>query len=587
VTDTHQSGEGLPDGSAPDPDAGAGGARVALIVDDALQPDWVARLARLLVDRPELDVFVLTVPNATEPDRFVPGVLGRALFASFERYDRRRAGAGDADCRTDLRRVVGSGRIVAAEDGDDRFAAGVYFAAGDPDAALCSRFDAGIVTVVLDCGDPRRPGAREVLAGTPVLRYSLRLSRADAAPPAVLVRAVLRTNRHSIAATTAHFQFHLTQLLEARLPALAHESPCLAAAATDTPQTDTPQTDTPQTDTPQTAAPSTEPPVAGPPLAADGLVRLAGSLSRMAARRIEAGVRGRLQQEDWALAAVRVDDPRSPLHFDPRRQRPAMILPPPGTIWADPFPMRRDGRTWVFFEEMERSTRRGHISILELTEQLQPRAVGRVLAAPYHLSYPFIFSWRGELFMLPETEENRTVEVYRCVAWPEQWTLEAVLLDGVSAADATLVEASGRWWMFTTMNPPRDADWDTNLHLFHADNPLGPWTPHPCNPVKSDVRNSRSAGRPFWLGERLYRPAQDCAERYGHAIVINEVTRLDVDGFAEREAGRIEGWRSDIVGVHTVNQEDDVLLLDCRIRRRKARDGYVKVRSALRPGRAP
>jgi transcriptional regulator GlxA family with amidase domain len=35
------------------------------------------------------------------------------------------------------------------------------------------------------------------------------------------------------------------------------------------------------------------------------------------------------------------------------------------------------------------------------------------------------------------------------------------------------------------------------LSLFYAESPLGPWTPHPRNPVKSDVRGSRPAGGLF------------------------------------------------------------------------------------------
>lgn len=511
-----------------------------------MQPVWVARLVSRLLGYPDLDVFLITVSATDAATARTGGGLAAFLYAAFERYDRRRVEGADPGSRTDLRQIVRPDRVLDGPDGQDRFVAGLFLAVGVPDEALRARFDSGLLTVRSDRGDALRPATREVLAGAPVLQYSLLLWRDDAADPAVILTSYLRTNRLSVAATAAHFHAHLTHLLATRLAGMAHGSSCAAGASRPARSAD------------------------GPPLPeAGGIVRLTGSLSRMASLRIESALRARRQQEDWALAAVRVDDPQSPLHFDPRVRPPSILLPPPGTIWADPFPVRRDGRTWIFFEEMERSTRRGHISIMELTEELQPGVTGSVLSAPYHLSYPFAFEWRGELFMLPETEENRTVELHRCVSWPDQWTLEAVLLDRVSAADATLVEAFGRWWLFTTMNPGRDADWDTDLYLFHADAPLGPWTPHVCNPVKSDVRNTRSAGRLFWQDGRLYRPAQDCAERYGHALVVNEITRLDTECFEEREAWRVHGWRSDIVGVHTMNREHDVLLLDCRIRRRK------------------
>jgi hypothetical protein len=522
--------------------------RIALVAGNPVQPDWVARIVTDLLAVPGVDVFAIIDPQAAsglEAVDAMSGPLSELLFAAFARYDRRVQHAGSPGL-TDIREALRPERILDGVNDERHFAAGLYLGAGDPDEALCARFEHGVLTVRQG---PRAalPAAREVLAGAPVLHYSLLLWRKGVVSPSVVTTSSLRTNRVSVAATADQYQAHLAHMLVTRLTSLGRGAVC---------------------STPDYQDPASVP---QPLPHAGGIVRMARSLTRLAARRIEHGVRARLQQEDWALAVVRAGGSRAALNFDPRdrRQQPTILLPPVGRIWADPFPLRRDDRTYVFFEEMERSTRRGHISLMELTERLQPRMIGPVLSAGYHLSYPFVFEWKGSLFMLPETEQNRTVELHRCVAWPDVWTLEAVLLDHVSAADATIVEADGKWWMFTTMNPRRDADWDTNLYLFHSTGPLGPWMPHACNPIKSDVRSSRSAGRLFWQDGRLYRPAQDCAERYGHAIVINEITRLDTAGFNERQAWRVDGWRSDIVGVHTVNQERDVLMLDCRIRRRK------------------
>jgi hypothetical protein len=47
-----------------------------------------------------------------------------------------------------------------------------------------------------------------------------------------------------------------------------------------------------------------------------------------------------------------------------------------------------------------------------------------VLERSYHLSYPFIFRWGSDIFMIPETSDNRTVEVYRAVEFPGKWELE-------------------------------------------------------------------------------------------------------------------------------------------------------------------
>ena len=111
--------------------------------------------------------------------------------------------------------------------------------------------------------------------------------------------------------------------------------------------------------------------------------------------------------------------------------------------------------------------------------------------------------------------------------------------------------------------------WD-ELHLYHADSPLGPWTPHRRNPVKSDVRSSRPAGRLYRQADGLYRPAQDCSQRYGHSLVLNRVTRIDPDQYSEVEVSRIlPGWEESVLATHTCNRLDDLTVLDCLLRRRR------------------
>lgn len=525
--------------------------RIALVVSGRMQPEWVARLAEALQQNDDLVVSLVLQPSdeRTSPPTRAPDPFRRVsglLFRAFERYDRRRIPPGaNAEREVDVGLLMPD-RMLPTLEQHDRFDAGLYLPVGAPDAELLAHFEYGVVALEhgprgSSSGTP--PAVREVLSGHTVLHGALVLWRAGTALPEVVHSLCLRTDRLSVAATARHYYRHVAHMLALRLPVIARGD--------------------------RGAAFSTDP--QGDPVPAERPA-MVGSLSRMAMLRLERGIRARLQQEDWTLATARPNG-GTPLQFDPRNpvQQPSLLLPPPGMIWADPFPIRRNDRTWVFYEEMRRDGSPGFISLMELTDQLEARPLGPVLTASYHLSYPFVFEWQGSLFMLPETDDNRTVELHRCVSWPDTWTLEAVLLDNVSAVDATIIEIDGEWWMFTTMNPQRDVDWNTSLYIFRASTPLGPWTPHRGNPVKADVRNSRSAGRLFWDGGRLHRPTQDCAERYGHALVVNEIRRLDPDGFEERAVHRVEpGWRPDVVGVHTINQVDDLYLFDCKVRRRKS-----------------
>ncbi|MGH9970115.1 MAG: glucosamine inositolphosphorylceramide transferase family protein [Pyrinomonadaceae bacterium] len=244
------------------------------------------------------------------------------------------------------------------------------------------------------------------------------------------------------------------------------------------------------------------------------------------------------------------------------------LLPPPGRFWADPFPVQVGENYFVFFEEFLYDQNKAHISVIELQKGRKPAEPVKVLERPYHLSYPFVFEWQGSHYMIPETGSNNTVELYRCRSFPYEWEFETVLLKANNPSDATLAEIEGRWWMFVNIEEPEvSVNWE-ELHLFYSDSPFGPWTPHRRNPVRSDVRNSRPAGRLFWSSNSLYRPAQDCSRRYGYATAINEVKRISCDDYLEEEVSRITPeWDRNVVGTHTLNKTGDLTVIDCLIKR--------------------
>jgi hypothetical protein len=166
--------------------------------------------------------------------------------------------------------------------------------------------------------------------------------------------------------------------------------------------------------------------------------------------------------------------------------------------------------------------------------------------------------------MVPETGGQRRVELFRCEEFPLKWTLDSVLLDNIAAVDSTLAEIDGHWWLMlaTTVAGTEEA---SALQLFHADTPLGPWTPHRRNPVKVDVRSARPAGRVFRHRGRLYRPAQDGSRIYGSAMVMNEILELTPTTFREIEVARIDPqWRPGLTGTHTINSAGGLTAIDAR-----------------------
>ena len=231
-----------------------------------------------------------------------------------------------------------------------------------------------------------------------------------------------------------------------------------------------------------------------------------------------------------------------------------------GRFYADPFPFEHEGKTYVFCEELE-SKGKGIISVFRLDADGTPSSPQTVLRTPYHLSYPQVFERDGEIWMIPETSANRTIELYRAVEFPLRWELDSVLVSDADASDATLLDYGGKLWLFAT-DKSGGLSWDT-LCIWHADRLKGPWVAHRQNPVLIDAGAARPAGC-FILHEgRLLRPAQDCRGVYGKALVFKEVTSLGEDHFEERILDADEAaslFR--MGGIHTFNRSERFELID-------------------------
>ena len=281
---------------------------------------------------------------------------------------------------------------------------------------------------------------------------------------------------------------------------------------------------------------------------------LAGATFVKAVRRVTR----RRRQYDWRMgirSSARPLIDRSPEEYV---QDFRWISSPADRHYADPFLLERDGRLWCFFEDISRLTARGRISVLEVLPDGSSSEPVVALERPYHMSYPNVFADGEHVFMIPETSENGTVELYACTRFPDQWTLEAVLRRDL-AVDTTVLRQLDRYWFFTTRLEPRSQS--SQLWLYSSSSLTGEWTPHPANPLSMDVRNARGAGAVVRMGERLFRPSQDCSVRYGRAFALNEILMLAPDRYEEQAVCTVEPPPS-LLCTHTYARAGSIEMID-------------------------
>jgi hypothetical protein len=268
-----------------------------------------------------------------------------------------------------------------------------------------------------------------------------------------------------------------------------------------------------------------------------------------------------LHLDHWFLAYRTQQDKFIANGFEMSSQG-ANFLIDPDRFFADPCVFEHEGADHVFFEDFSYRKKKGVISWSQLQSDGTLSQPSVVLEEQTHLSYPFVFSYQGSVYMIPETIKQRELALYEALDFPRRWRKGIVLLENLEASDATLHVHDDRWWMFVNIRYDGFSASD-ELVLFYARGPFGPWTAHPRNPIKSDIRSARPAGRLFYLGNRLIRPAQDCSSTYGGALVLCEVQELTTSGYREAVLKRLDpGWLAGNRGFHTLSFSNRLEVID-------------------------
>lgn len=233
---------------------------------------------------------------------------------------------------------------------------------------------------------------------------------------------------------------------------------------------------------------------------------------------------------------------------------------------TDPFGTWRDGRLHLFAEAYDYRDRKGVIELLVLDDAFKVVERSRVLEEAWHLSYPILIEAEGETYMLPEAHRSGRLTLYRAAAFPNRWEPAATITLDQVPIDATPVFHEGLWWLFYT---PASSKLEkvAALHVAYAENLLGPWTPHPGNPVRMDPASARPGGTPLVIDGALVLPVQDCVRTYGGALRPLRIHTLTPDRF-EATAGEAitapAGFAPYRRGLHTLSSAGGVTLIDAK-----------------------
>lgn len=251
--------------------------------------------------------------------------------------------------------------------------------------------------------------------------------------------------------------------------------------------------------------------------------------------------------------------------------RAGVIQNPPHHFLADPFVVRRDNSSICFVEDYDYRTSKGKITAYRLDGD-NATLLGTALEEPFHLSFPFVFECDSQIYMCPESADNRDIRLYECVEFPLKWSLKTILMSDVTAADTMIFQKDGLWWMLTNIDTSARDDCSSELFVFYASHPLsGAWQSHPGNPVIVDSTRARNGGL-LRDGDAIYRVGQRYAfDMYGKGYSINKITALDRSNYAEEPVLAVSpDFFENLRGTHHIHSDGQFTVFDFAMRSRRS-----------------
>ena len=271
-----------------------------------------------------------------------------------------------------------------------------------------------------------------------------------------------------------------------------------------------------------------------------------------------------LIKEEWSIAIRKRGN--DPLWKSNGEERKFTVLSNSLRYWAaDPFIVPYKDKDYLFFEMFDRFCGKGMIGYRRISDGKAGK-MKIAYAAEHHLSFPYIFVWRGSYYMLPEYSEGKKLVLLRAARFPDKWKKVCEWMEGKRLADSVVFEHSGQGYLFT--QELKNGYSSDELDIFIWKN--GGWAEYKSNPAVKSFENSRLGGMVFLSEGELIRVSQDCKEEYGKRLHFSKIQELSEYAFIEKHISTVSvedvhtDKKEEFCGIHTYNSDDRYEVIDLK-----------------------
>lgn len=239
--------------------------------------------------------------------------------------------------------------------------------------------------------------------------------------------------------------------------------------------------------------------------------------------------------------------------------------------YADPLVYRYKNTDYLFVEAYDRKTGKGHIAVAIMNEDPKKIKFKEIIKEKYHMSFPMVFSWNQEIYMIPETSENFSINLYHAVDFPFKWKRVKVFMTNVKIVDTVLLKKEKHHLYMLASEVNSCAPLEVKFQKFSLQYNNSVWSlewDDAFNTQQAYNLNDRNAGNTFMEGNRVILPTQESTDiDYGVRLVFREWegNKWILKEQMSSENVVIKGIRrKSIIGIHTYACTGQQEIIDVR-----------------------
>lgn len=231
-----------------------------------------------------------------------------------------------------------------------------------------------------------------------------------------------------------------------------------------------------------------------------------------------------------------------------------------GNYWcADPFICIEEDKIYVFCECYLNDKNKGVIAAGEYSNG-RLNGMRIIIEQDYHMSYPCIFKYNSDFYMIPETADNRTIELYKAKCFPYDWKLVKVLRKNIKCVDTTVVIDNDKLYAVGYILSRKK----NKVCIFNLD--IVNMKLETIDEVDG-FNTDRPAGDIIHIDKKVIRPTQISVKKYGEGIGFKEIVSSE-GKYEEKLISKIQGkdisidFEKSIDRIHTINRTNNLEIID-------------------------